>query len=131
MTSTYLLGVEFHQPRRASGAFGGDERSARATEQVQDDVPALRGIADGALNEFHQLHGGVQVVDPRLVDEPHVTLIAGAAPEVLAAVLPAVEDRFVLALVICSAQGEGVLRPDDECRPFAAGRLKGPLQAAA
>jgi hypothetical protein len=67
----------------------------------------------------------VQIVDAGLVDEPHVALIARPAPVVLAAVLPAIEDRFVLALVIGTAQCEGILGPDDEGRPFAAGGGEG------
>jgi hypothetical protein len=63
----------------------------------------------------------VQVVLVRLVEEPDIALVARAAPVVIGAVFSAVQDRFVLALIVGAAQGEGVLGPDDEGRPFAAG----------
>ena len=40
------------------------------------------------------------IVFVRLVEEPDVALVAGTAPVVVGAVLPAVQDWFVLALVI-------------------------------
>ncbi len=64
----------------------------------------------------------------RLVEEPHVALVAGAAPVVIGALLPAVQDRFVLALVIRPPEREGVLRPDHEGRPLAAGLAERLLQ---
>ena len=54
----------------------------------------------------------MQIVLMRLLDLPHIALVAGTAPVVLRAVLPAVENGFVLALVIGASHGEGVLRPD-------------------
>ena len=66
----------------------------------------------------------MQIVLAGLVDEPHVALVPGAAPEMFVAFLPAVEDRLVLTLVVGAAQGEGVLGPDDEGRPMAAASLK-------
>ena len=70
----------------------------------------------------------MQIVLARLIDEPDIALVPGAAPEMIVAFLPAVEDRLVLALVVGAAQGEGILRPDDEGRPMAAGLLEGLLQ---
>ena len=46
------------------------------------------------------------------------------ASVVLATLAPAIEDRLELALVVSSAEGEGVLRPDDEGRPFPTGGAK-------
>jgi len=40
----------------------------------------------------------------RLIHEADVTLVPGATPEVLASVLPAIENRLVLALVISPAE---------------------------
>ena len=62
----------------------------------------------------------MQIVFHGLVHEPDIALIPRTAPEMLMAVFPAIQDRLVLALIISTAQREGVFRPDDEGRPFAA-----------
>ena len=105
-----------------------DQGRARAAERVEHDVPALARVADRPLDQRHRLHGRVQVVPDRLVEEPDIALVPGAAPVVVAALLPAVQDRLVLALVVGAAEGEGVLGPDDERRPLAAGGCERLLQ---
>ena len=70
----------------------------------------------------------MQIVDTRLVIEPDICLVSVAAPEVIGSLLPAVQDRFVLTLVIRSAQREGVLGPNHESRPLAARIQPGFLQ---
>ena len=62
------------------------------------------------------------------LDEPHVTLIAGTAPEMVRALAPSVQDRFVLPLVIGPAQREMVLGPNDECGPVPTGVGEGLVQ---
>jgi hypothetical protein len=44
------------------------------------------------------------------------------------AVLPAVEDWLVLPLIVRTPEREGVLGPDHECQPLAAGLAEGFLQ---
>ena len=70
----------------------------------------------------------MQVVLHRLIDEPDIALIPGAAPVVVAPFLPAVEDGLVLPLVVGPAEGERVLGPHDERGPLAARGREGPLQ---
>ena len=70
----------------------------------------------------------MQIVLVRLVDQPDIALITRAAPVVISAFLPAVEDGFVLPLVIGTAERECVLGPDHKGRPFAAGLTKRLLQ---
>jgi hypothetical protein len=70
----------------------------------------------------------MKVVLDRLVEEPHVALISGSAPVVIVTFAPAIENRFVLPLVIGAAEGEGVLRPDYEGAPLPAGRSERRLQ---
>jgi hypothetical protein len=48
----------------------------------------------------------MQVVLHWLVDKPDVTLVAGATPIVVGPILPAIEDRLVLTLVIGGASGD-------------------------
>ena len=48
------------------------------------------------------------------VKKPDITLIARTTPEVITAVFPAIENGFILALVVGAAEGECVFGPDDE-----------------
>ncbi len=70
----------------------------------------------------------MQVVFDRFVEEPHIPLVPGAAPEVVGSFRPAIEDGLILALVVGPAESESILRPDDEGGPFAAGLSEGLLQ---
>src|SRR5690348_1233539 len=70
----------------------------------------------------------MQIVFYGLIDKPDVALIAGAAPVMVGALFPAVEDRLVLALVVGTAEREGVLGPDDKRGPLAARLLERLLQ---
>ena len=70
----------------------------------------------------------MEIITGRLIEEPDITLISSTTPEVLAAILPAVENGFVLTLVICPAKGEGVLGPDQKCRPLATRFTEGFLE---
>ena len=63
----------------------------------------------------------MQIVLVGLIDEPDIALVARAAPIMVRTVLPAIEDRFVLALVVSAPEREGVLGPDHEGGPFAPG----------
>ena len=63
-------------------------------------------LADGALDQFDRLHRRVQIILHRLVDEPDVALVACAAPIMIGSVLPTVQDRLVLALIIRSTERE-------------------------
>ena len=62
----------------------------------------------------------MQIVLNRLVEEPDIALVTGSAPVVVITLLPAVENGFVLALVIGTSESEGVLGPDQEGRPLTA-----------
>ena len=119
MTSQYF-GSNSISARLAAGLLARDQRRAGPAERIEHRVAALAAVPDGALHQLDRLHRRVQVVDVRLLDEPHVALVAGAAPEVIRAFLPAVQDRFVLALVVRPPHRERVLRPDDERGPVAA-----------
>ena len=55
---------------------------------------------NGPFHQFHWLHGRMQIVLLRFLDLPDVALVAVAAPVTLGALGPAIEDRFVLALVV-------------------------------
>ena len=53
----------------------------------------------------------MEIVPRRLVEEPDIALIPRAAPVVVVPLLPAVEDRLVLALIVGAAEREGVSWP--------------------
>ena len=42
----------------------------------------------------HRLHGRMQIVHRRLGEAPHVTLVAGVAPEPGGSLAPAIQNRF-------------------------------------
>ena len=91
--------IEFNQARPPPGAFGRDKRGARAAEWIEHDVAVLGRVADRPLDQRDRLHRRVQIVFRGLVKEPDIALVAIVTPVVIGTPLPAVEDRFVLALV--------------------------------
>jgi hypothetical protein len=117
-----------NQASLTAGALAGDQAGARAAEGVKHYVPAFRGIAQRPFDQFHRLHGGMEIIFDRLVDEPDVALVAVAAPIMVSPFLPAIEDRLILALIVRAAQCETVLGPDDESRPMSARLGEGGLE---
>jgi crotonobetainyl-CoA:carnitine CoA-transferase CaiB-like acyl-CoA transferase len=97
-------------------------------DEIERQVARLAAVAHCTLHQFHRLHRRVQVVLVRLLDLPYITLVARTAPVVVATVLPPVQDRLVLALVVGTTHGERVLGPDHERRPLATGGAKRRLQ---
>src|SRR3546814_16249166 len=110
----HVLGVELDQPADAAGFFCGDEGGARAAERVQHDVPWTAGIADGPLDQLHRLHGRVQVVLLRLLDVPHIALVAVTAPVAALTFGPTIQAGPVMALVVGSAGLDWVCGPREE-----------------
>ncbi len=123
-----VLRVELDQARLATRLLACDQGRPGSAEGIEHNVPALARVPDRPLDQGNGLHGRMQVVTDRLVEKPHIALVAGTAPVVVGAFLPAVEDRLLLALVVGPAEREGVLRPDDERRPLAARGRERPLQ---
>src|ERR1017187_4463739 len=123
-----VLRIQLNQPRLATGLLARDQRCARPAERIKHGVAALAAVPDGALDQLDWLHRRVQIVDVRLLDEPNVALVASAAPKMIRAFLPAVEDRFVLPLIVRPPHRERVLRPHDESRPVPARLAEHPLQ---
>ncbi len=115
-----VLRVEFDEPRLTPGLLARDDRRARATERVQNRVLALAAVPKRALDQLDRLHRRVLQVRHGPLDRPDVSLVPIAAPEVVVAFPPAVQDRLVLPLVIRPAKREVVLRPDHEGGPVAA-----------
>ena len=66
----------------------------RAAERFEDGVPALARIADRPLDQGDGLIVECRSFLAGFVKEPDVTLIAGAAPVVVVAVSPPVQDQF-------------------------------------
>ena len=91
--------------------------------QRMDDIRAVMDAAGKAmpLDQLHRFHGGVQVVEMRLVEAPYVALIARTAPIPAGALLPAVQDGFKLPLVVGAPQREAILGPDQESGPMSTG----------
>ena len=94
------MGIELDQSRAPTRALRCNHGGAGAAERIQDNVTGPGGVADGAVHQGHRLHRRMQLVTAGLVEKPDVALVPGPAPEVVGAVLPAVEDGLVLALVL-------------------------------
>ena len=116
-----VFGIELNQPRLPAPSFSQAISVVPEPPKLSSTMSrALAVVNDSAFHQLDRLHGRMQFVLLRLFDKPHVALVARAAPEVIRALLPAVEDGFVLALVVGAAKRERILRPYDKGRPFAA-----------
>ena len=89
-------------------------RRSRSSKRIEDYIPTLAAIPNRALHNFDGLLRGMQLIAEGLVDEPNITFIPGAAPVMSGSFPPAVEDRFILPLVIRPAKRECLLRPDEK-----------------
>ena len=123
-----IFGIQLTCPALPPQPLTGYERGAGAAEGIQHNILGLARILDGTFHQIDWLHGGVQIIDARLVHKPDIALIARTAPVPIIAFLPAVKDRLVLALIIRASQREGVFRPYNKSRPFAACGYKRFLQ---
>jgi len=85
-----ILGIELDQPRPPPGPLSGDQRRAGPAERIEHDVATFRRVANGALNQRDWFHRWVQIILCWLVEEPDITLVAGAAPVVIGALFPTV-----------------------------------------
>ncbi len=70
----------------------------------------------------------MEIVFDGCVEEPDITLITGTAPEVIGAFFPAIENGFVLALVISTTESENIFSSDQEGGSFASRIPKGSLE---
>jgi hypothetical protein len=111
-----VLRLQFNQQCLPVSLLASDERRARPGKRIERRIPALARVANRLLDQLQRLHRRVQVVDEGLLDEPHVALVAGAAPTVVRTFLLAVKNRHVLPLVIRPPHREHVLGPDEERR---------------
>ena len=82
------------------------------TSKTRSPRPAA--VLDRPLDQFDRLHGRMQSIDTRLIATPHIPLIPIPAPMPGATLLPTVQQRFVLPLVVGASQGERIFRPDHE-----------------
>ncbi len=120
-----VFGVELCQPCLPTGFLSGDERAAGAAKQIQHDILAFGGVTD---SPFNRLHSRMEIIFDGLVEEPDIPLVSGTTPEVIGTFFPAVENGFVLALVISATESEGILGPDQEGGPLASRIPKGSLE---
>src|SRR5258708_5569614 len=121
-----ILRLQLHYCGRPAGLLAGDQRGSRSPERIEHAVAAPAAIANRPLNQTHRLHGGMKAIHLGLGHEPYIALVASSAPEMLLLIPPAIQNRFVAALVIGSSQCETVLGPNQECRPVSSGRSKSP-----
>ena len=70
----------------------------------------------------------MQIIHTGFWKAPHVALVSVAAPMVLGAFFPPIENGLVHSLVVGPSEREVIFGPNHERRPVAARRLKAPLQ---
>ena len=105
--------IDLHQPRTASAALAGDERGARASEQIRDDVSGLAAVEQCALDQLNRLRSRMNPVRRRLLLFPQRRLRLVAIPGVLLAGDVTVEQRLVPEFVAAEAPRKRILCPDD------------------
>ena len=88
--------IDFHDARLAPGSFAGNQRRARTTEQIEDQVAFRAAVADRALDQFDWFHGRVEIIYDGLLDRPYIALGTISAPEMARAFTPAVKNWLVL-----------------------------------
>src|ERR1039458_7480401 len=93
-------GLQFDQPCLPARLLARADRCPGSSKRVEDGVARLAAVAERALDQFHRLHRRVLLAAGGPLDEPDVALVPCAAPEVLGSLAPAVENRFVLALIV-------------------------------
>ena len=123
-----IFWIKLTCPALPSQPFTGNKRGAGAAERIQHNILGLARILDCPLDQINGLHGGVQIIHTRLVHKPDIALVSRTAPIPIIPIFPAIQNWFVLALIIRTPQRECVFRPYDECRPFTASSHKSALQ---
>jgi hypothetical protein len=78
--------------------------------------------------QFNRLHGGVQIILEGLIKKPHIALISSTTPIMVIAIFPAIENWFILPLIIGTLDGKGIFCPDDKSPSFTTRIAKGGLQ---
>src|ERR1700694_2323286 len=116
-----ILRLNLNQASLPSRLFARDHCRSRSAHRVEHHIAPPAAVADGAFHQLHRLHGGMQIVDLRLVHMPDIALVAGATPIVITTFTPAVEQHLKSSLIIRSAKRERVLTPNAERGPMATG----------
>jgi len=110
-STIHISWIELDQSTFPVGFFASDQRAARTRKAIEDRIPRLAAVPNCPLNQLHRLLGGMQFVDRGFVYQPQITLVTRAAPEVLCALAPPIEDRLVLPLVVGPPQRKVALGP--------------------
>src|SRR5262249_3823722 len=113
--------IDLDQSRPAFSALTGNQGGPGAGKWVQDNAAALAAVRHRPLHQLHGLGRWMLPIRHGPRDEPDVTLILRAAPVVVRAFTPPVQDGFILALIVCPSQREMAFGPDHEGGPVAAG----------
>ena len=96
----YVFGFEFDQAGFPLETLAGNQGRAGTATRIEDTVAGTTAIANGSFYELNWLHSRMQIIDGGLGDRPDIALISISAPIMGPAGFPAIENRFVLTLVI-------------------------------
>src|SRR5262245_5575962 len=92
--------IDLDQSRPAFSALTSNQGGPGAGKWVQDNAAALAAVRHRPLHQLHGLGRWMLPIRHGPRDEPDVTLIPRAAPVVVRAFTPPIQDRFILALVV-------------------------------
>jgi hypothetical protein len=132
--------IEFYSRAVASESVAGDHGGPGSEEQVEDRFAPAGGVHDASRDEFHGLHGRMEVVHFRSVYLPYRrkgyvipdVVMDSFLSAVFVLLLPSVhhrhvvvresiEDWLVYGLVVRVREVLVVLLPNDEVPPFESG----------
>ena len=115
-----VFGFEFDQAGFPVETLAGNQGRAGTAKRIEDAVAGTTAIANGSFYELNRLHSRMQIIDGGLGDRPDIALISISAPIMGPAGFPAIENRFVLTLVIGATERESIFGPNQEGRPMPA-----------
>src|SRR4029079_2415158 len=85
---------DFHQAGRASELLRGNQGSAAAAEQVENNVPCGAAVLQGPAHQINGFHRRMFFGPLGPGDFPHVVYVPAALEGRLPALVPAIPDRL-------------------------------------
>jgi len=117
--------VQLHQERLPIGLLAGDQRAARAAEQVQDVLPLFGGILNRPHRQFHRfLRQMDHALRIDLFYMPEIGGIVGAVEFMTSAFLPAIKANFKRPHKILPCQNRVLLIPHNSLGKVQSGLLE-------
>src|SRR3954447_17224921 len=100
--------IQLHEPCLSPRLGARNQGASRTPERIQNDRAAVAAIVDGALDQGHWFHRGMEIIDWRPIAEPHIPLVPCPTPIMLPSFGPTVQNWLELPLIVASAQRERI-----------------------